>query len=72
MRILRHPWTKEDDMPKVRMSNQYLFELMLRIAREELGKAQVRQTRCYDRTIKERNLEVGDKVLLLRPTDSKI
>ena len=76
MRILRHLWTTEDDAPEVRTSYQYLFELRerleetLRIAREELGKAQVRQKCYYDHKAKERSLEVGDKVLLLRPTDS--
>ena len=76
MRILRHLWTTEDDAPEVRTSYQYLFEVKerleetLRIAREELGKAQVRQKRYYDRKAEERSLEVGDKVLLLRPTDS--
>ena len=59
-----------------RTSYQYLFELRerleetLRIAREELGKAQVRQKRYYDRKARERSLEVGNKVLLLRLTDN--
>ena len=76
MRILRHLWTTKEDAPEVRTSYQYLFELRerleetLRIAREELGKAQVRQKRYYDRKAKERSLEVEDKVLMLRPTDS--
>ena len=76
MRILRHLWTTEDDASEVKTIYQYLFELRdkleetLRIAREELCKAQVRQKRYYDRKAKERNLEVEDKVLLLRPTDS--
>ena len=76
MRILRHLWTTDDDAPEVRTSYQYLFELRerleetLRIARQELGKAQVRQKRYYDRKAEERSLEVGDKMLLLRPTDS--
>ena len=40
------------------------------VSREELGKAQVRQKCYYDRKAKEKSLEVGDKVLLLCPTDS--
>ena len=60
----------------MRTSYQYLFELRerleetLRIAREEIGKAQIRQKCYYDRKAKERSIEVEDKVLLLRPTDS--
>ena len=76
MRIIRHLWTTKDDATEVRTSYQYLFESRkrleeaLRIAREELGKTQVRRKRYYDRKIKERSMEVADKVLLLRPTDS--
>ncbi|GFO21313.1 Zinc finger protein [Plakobranchus ocellatus] len=40
------------------------------IAREELEKAQGRQKRYYDRTAKRRKFSVGEKVLVLLPTDS--
>ena len=76
MRFLRHLWTTEDDAPEVRNSYQYLLELRerleetLRIAIEELCKTQVRQKCYYDRKAKERSLELWDKVILLRPTDS--
>ena len=58
MRILRHLWTLEDDAPEKRTSYQYLFKLRerleetLRIATKEVGKAQVRQKRYYDRKAK--------------------
>ncbi|GFS01044.1 zinc finger protein [Elysia marginata] len=42
----------------------------LKIAREELEKAQVRQKHYYDRTAKCRKFSVGKKVLVLLPTDS--
>ncbi|GFO24248.1 Zinc finger protein [Plakobranchus ocellatus] len=41
-----------------------------KIAREELEKAQGRQKRYYDRTAKRRKFSVGEKVLVLLPTDS--
>ncbi|GFO34298.1 Zinc finger protein [Plakobranchus ocellatus] len=42
----------------------------LKIAREELEKAQGRQKRYYDRTAKRRKFSVGEKMLVLLPTDS--
>ncbi|GFR58487.1 zinc finger protein [Elysia marginata] len=42
----------------------------LKIAREELKKAQWRQKHYYDRTAKCRKFSVGEKVLVLLPTDS--
>ena len=76
MRILRHLWTREGDDVDVRMSYQYVTELRerledtLRIAREELQKAQRHQKRYYDLKARHCELSVGDKALVLLPTDT--
>ena len=76
MRIIRHLWTGETDRSEVRSSYQYVFELRerleetMRIAQEELAKAQHRQKLYYDRGAKERTFEIGDRVLILLPTDT--
>ncbi|GFN97914.1 gypsy retrotransposon integrase-like protein 1 [Plakobranchus ocellatus] len=76
MHILRELWTKEIEEPEVKSSYEYVLNLRerldvtLKIAREELEKAQGRQKRYYDRTAKRRKFSVGEKVLVLLPTDS--
>lgn len=76
MQILRNLWTKEDVQDEVKTSYQYVFELRekiestLGIAREELQKAQARHKAYYDRKSRRREFAVGDKVLVLLPTDS--
>ncbi|GFO46515.1 Zinc finger protein [Plakobranchus ocellatus] len=72
MHILCELWTKEI----VKSSYEYVLNLRerlddtLKIAREELEKAQGRQKHYYDRTAKRRKFSVGEKVLVLLPTDS--
>ncbi|GFN97913.1 multiple epidermal growth factor-like domains protein 6 [Plakobranchus ocellatus] len=74
--ILRELWTKEIEEPDVKSSYEYVLNLSerledtLKIAREELEKAQGRQKHYYDRTAKRRKFSVGEKVLVLPPTDS--
>ncbi|GFN91319.1 Zinc finger protein [Plakobranchus ocellatus] len=74
--ILRELWTKEIEEPEVKSSYEYVLNLRerlddtLKIAREELEKAQGRQKHYYDRTAKRRKFSVGEKVLVLLPTDS--
>ncbi|GFN86556.1 Zinc finger protein [Plakobranchus ocellatus] len=76
MHILRELWTKEIDEPDVKSSYEYVLNLRerlndtLKIAREELEKAQGRQKHYYDRTAKRRKFSVGEKVLVLLPTDA--
>ncbi|GFO29996.1 hypothetical protein PoB_005650100 [Plakobranchus ocellatus] len=76
MHILRELWTKEIEEPDVKSSYEYVLNLRerlddtLKIAREELEKAQGRQKHYYDRTSKRRKFSVGEKVLVLLPTDS--
>ncbi|GFS20572.1 Gypsy retrotransposon integrase-like protein 1 [Elysia marginata] len=75
--ILRELWTKDIEEPEVKTSYEYVLnprgrlEDTLKIARKELEKAQERQKHYYDRTAKCRKLSVGEKVLVLLPTDSK-
>ncbi|GFN87541.1 reverse transcriptase [Plakobranchus ocellatus] len=76
MHILRELWTKEIEEPDAKSSYEYVLNLRerlddaLKIAREELEKAQGRQKRYYDRTAKRRKFPLGEKVLVLLPTDS--
>ena len=74
--ILKELWTKEVNIPEVKSSYEYVTELRerledsLKLAQEELEKSQKRYKRQYDRKAKPRRLEVGDRVLILLPTDS--
>ena len=75
MFILKELWTKEVEVPEVKNSYQYVFELRekledtLKIAHEELQKAQQKGKHYYDRKTKVRKFQPGDKVLVLLPTD---
>ena len=74
--ILKELWTKELNIPEVKSSYEYVTELRerledtLKLAQEELEKSQKRYKRHYDRKAKPRRLEVGDRLLILLPTDS--
>ena len=74
--ILKELWTKEVNIPEVKSSYEYVTELRerledsLKLAQEELEKSQKRYKRHYDRKAKPRRLAVGDRVLILLPTDS--
>ncbi|GFO42449.1 Zinc finger protein [Plakobranchus ocellatus] len=76
MHILRELWTKEIKEPDVKSSYEYVLNLLerlddtLNIAHEEVEKAQGQQQHHYDRTAKRRKFSVGEKVLVLLPTDS--
>ena len=75
MFILKELWTKDVEAPKGKNSYQYVFELRekledtLKIAHEELQKAQQKGKSYYDRKTKVRKFKPGDKVLVLLPTD---
>ena len=75
MFILKELWTKEVEAPEVKNRYQYVFELReklegtLKIAREELLKAQQKGKHYYDRKTKVRQFQPGCKVPLLLPTD---
>ncbi|GFS05268.1 Gypsy retrotransposon integrase-like protein 1 [Elysia marginata] len=76
MYVLRELWTKNIEEPEVKTSHEYVLNLRerlddtLKIAREELEKAQGRQKHYYDRTAKCRKFSVREKVLVLLPSDS--
>ena len=69
-------WTKETDVPEVKTSYQYVLELRerlddtMKIAQEELKRSQSKNKRRYDRGAKRRAFQVGDKELILLPTDN--
>ena len=76
VQILKELLTKETDVPEVKTSNQYVLELRerlddtLKIAQEELRRSQAKNKRLYDRGAKRNAFQVGDKVLILLPTDN--
>ena len=76
VQILKELWTKETDVPEVKTRYQYALELIERlddttkIAQEELKRSQSKNKRLYDREAKRRAFQVGDKVLILLPTDN--
>ena len=76
MTILKELWTEEIADPQVRTTYQYVLDLRERLestaalARENLEKASRRQAKYFNRTARARTLKVGDKVLVLLPTDS--
>jgi len=75
MSILKEMWTKESTEPEVKLTYQYVLELQdclqdtCEVVREELSRSQGRQKHYYDVKSRERKFQVGDKVLLLLPTD---
>ena len=76
MHILKELWAKEIEMPEVKNSYQYVFELRekledtLALAKEELERAQNKGKHYYDRKARPRTLNKGDRVLVLLPTDN--
>ncbi|GFO20593.1 reverse transcriptase [Plakobranchus ocellatus] len=68
MHILRELWTKE--IQEYVLNLRERFDDTFQIAREELQKAQAKQKHYYDRTVRRRKLCVGDKILILLPTES--
>ena len=75
MNILKELWTKQGTEPEVKLTYQYVLELQDRlqdtceVAKQELSKAQGRQKRYYDVKSRDRKFQVGDKALVLLPTD---
>ena len=76
MAILRELWSGEAPDGQVISTYQYVIELRDRLeqtcklAHENLKKVQIKQKAYYDRRARSRKFNVGDKVLLLLPTDS--
>jgi len=76
MAILRELWSKDLPDDEVQTTYQYVFELRNRmeetckLVEESLAKSQAKAKKHFDRKAKARKLNVGDKVLILLPTDS--
>ncbi|MCG8096943.1 MAG: DDE-type integrase/transposase/recombinase [Candidatus Thiodiazotropha endolucinida] len=76
MAILRELWAEEVRDEQVLSTYQYVIELRERLeqtcklARDNLKKVQIKQKAYYDKGARSRKFDVGDKVLLLLPTDS--
>ena len=75
VQILKELWTKKTDVPEVKTSYQYVLELRERLDDTmtialELKRSQSKNKRLYDRGAKRRVFQVGDKVLILQPTDN--
>lgn len=74
MRVLRQMWTEEETNDEMKTTAEYVTDLRNRIeetcqiARENLAKASLRQSRFYNKHARSRVLSVGMKVLLLLPT----
>ena len=73
--ILRELWTKEEVDPDVKTTYQYVIDLKDRLsstcdlAQQVLSKSAGKYKKLYDRGKKWRKLEVGDRALILLPTD---
>ena len=76
MQILQELWTKEIKNVEVKSSYQYVIDLRekieesVKIAHEALAQAQSRYKRYYDKKARVRKMRPGDKVLVLRPTET--
>lgn len=76
MSILKEMCTEEIEDPNVRTTYQYVLDLkdrlqtMAELAKENLEKSASRYKKYYDRKARNRSLQVGDKALILMPTDN--
>ena len=74
--ILREIWTNEETDSETKTTYQYVIDLKERLettcklAHEELRMSSERYRKYYDRGSKESKLKVGDKALILLPTDN--
>ena len=72
---MKELWSEEEEVPEVTTSYQYVLELrerldeIMKLAQAELEKNQGRNKNLYNRKAKKRSFQVGDKVLVLLPTD---
>ena len=75
MHILKELWTNGQLEPEVKSSYQYVvdlrdrIEITLEIARQGLEKVQARSKHYYNKKARPRKLNVGERVLILLPTD---
>src|SRR5215469_15872807 len=75
MQIVKELWTEDISETEVKNSYKYIFDLReriqetLKLAQENLGKAQLRNKHYYDKKTRERKLNIGDEVVILLPQD---
>ena len=75
VQILKDLWSDEEEVTEVTTSHQYALELRerldeaMKLAQAELEKNQGRNKKLCNRKAKKRSFQVGDKVLVLLPTD---
>jgi len=76
MAILKELWTKEISDPEVKSTYQYVMDLRERLestcelARQNLVSASKKHAKHYNKSAKDRNMKVDDRVLILLPTDN--
>ncbi|XP_064472919.1 uncharacterized protein LOC135387751 [Ornithodoros turicata] len=74
--VLREWWTNEDIESDVKTTYEHVFQLRnkleetCKLAHEELERAGARYRQQYNKKARQRRLEVGQKALILLPTDS--
>ena len=74
--ILKELWTKDVPQDEVKITYQYVIDLnkrleeTMRIAQSELRKSQKKYRHYANQKTRDRQFKVGDKVLLLLPTDN--
>ena len=76
MSILWEIWTSEEQHQEDQTTYQHVMELRVRLeetcelAHQELHKAKEKQKKWYAKGARKKRLQVGDKVLLLLPTET--
>ena len=75
VQILKELWSEEEEVTEVTTSYQYVLELRerldetMKLAQAKLEKNEGRNKNLNNRKAKKRSVQVGDKVLVLLPTD---
>ena len=76
MQILRELWSVEETDEHARLTYQYVIDLRERLektcklAQDNVRKLDINQNAFYDKRARSRKFDVGDKVLLLLPSES--
>ena len=76
MQILRELWSVEETDEHGRLTYQYVIDLRERLektcklAQDNVRKLDIKQNAFYDKRARSRKFDVGDKVLLLLPSES--
>ena len=75
VQILKELWSEEEEVPEVTTSYRYVLELRerldetIKLAPAEREKNQGRNKDLYNRKARKRSFQLGDKILVLLPTD---